>query len=86
MIFGQCFSCGLNMQIHREINSLAKVSGFNLLSDLCWTASSSAAMTYITDLLVLRQVHEHGHQVGLEVLHLHGLGKLSQLATSSPES
>ena len=41
-------------------------------------------MTYITDLLVLRQVHEHGHQVRLEVLHFNCLSKLSQLSTGCP--
>ena len=40
-------------------------------------------VTYITNLLVLRQVDEHRHKVALEVVHLHHLGKVTQLATCS---
>ena len=42
-------------------------------------------VTYITNLLVLRQVDEHRHQVALEVLHLHHLGEVPELATRGPK-
>ena len=38
-------------------------------------------VTYITNLLILGQVDEHRHQVALEVLHLHHLGEVPELAT-----
>ena len=40
-------------------------------------------VTYITNLLVLRQVDEHRHKVALKVVHLHHLSKVAQLATGS---
>ena len=39
-------------------------------------------VTYITNLLVLRQVDEHRHEVTLEVVHLHHLGKIAKFAAS----
>ena len=40
-------------------------------------------VTYITNLLVLRQVDEHGHKVALEVVHLHHLCKVTKLSAGS---
>ena len=40
-------------------------------------------VTYITNLLVLRQVDEHRHKIALEVIHLHNLGKVAQLSAGS---
>ena len=40
-------------------------------------------VTYITNLLVLRQVDEHRHKVALEVVHLHHLGKVAKLTAGS---
>ena len=44
------------------------------------TSSKKAKVNYIADLFILGQVDEHGDEVGLEVLDLHHLGELAQLA------